>query len=66
MNTQNGKTSEVHKFKLSLTDKLSLKDPKKNMVLANLSIYYTWKNINSNIETTNLKLQPQLGMMNLI
>ena len=29
MNTQNGKTSEVHKFKLSLTDKLSLKDPKK-------------------------------------
>ena len=26
---------------------LDLKDPNKNMVLANLSIYYTWKNIKS-------------------
>ena len=26
---------------------LDLKDPNKNMALANLSIYYTWKNIKS-------------------
>ena len=47
MNTENSKTSESHIFKLDLTDKLNLKNPKKNMALANLSIYYTWKNIKS-------------------
>ena len=44
MNTEN---SEPHRFKLDLTDKLNLKIPNKNMALANLSIYYTWKNIKS-------------------
>ena len=34
-----------HRFRLDLTDKLNLTNPKKNMALANLSIYYTWKNI---------------------
>ena len=47
MNSENSKTSESHRFRLDLTDKLDLKDPKKNMALANLSIYYTWKNIKS-------------------
>ena len=47
MNTGNSKTSEPHRFKLDLTDKRNLKNPNKNMVLANLSIYYTWKNIKS-------------------
>ena len=28
-----------------MTDKLNLKNPNKNIALANLSIYYTWKNI---------------------
>ena len=47
MNTENSKTNEQHKFKLDLTDKLNLKNPNKNAALANLSIYYTWKNIKS-------------------
>ena len=47
MNTKNSKTNKHHRFKLSLVDKLNLKDSNKNMVLANLSIYYTWKNIKS-------------------
>ena len=47
MNTENSKTSEPHKFKLDLTEKRDLKNPNKNMALANLSIYYTWKNIKS-------------------
>ena len=47
MNTENSKTSEPHRFKLDLTDKLNLKNPNKNMALANLSIYYTWKNMKS-------------------
>ena len=29
MNSENGKTSESHRFKLDLTAKLNLKDPKK-------------------------------------
>ena len=41
MDTGNSKTSEPHRFKLDLTDKLNLKDPNKNMPLINLSIYYT-------------------------
>ena len=35
-NTENCKTNEPHSFRLSLTDKLNLKDPDKNMALVNL------------------------------
>ena len=41
MSTQNSKTNETHRFRLSLVDTLNLKDSNKNMALANLSIYYT-------------------------
>ena len=47
MNSKNSKTSESHRFRLDLIDKLNLEDSNKNMALANLSIYYTWKNIKS-------------------
>ena len=47
MITENSKRNEPHKFRLTLVDKLNFKDPNKNMALANLSIYYTWKNIKS-------------------
>ena len=39
MNTENSKTNEYHRFKLDMVDKLNSKDAKKNMALANLSIY---------------------------
>ena len=41
----NSETIELQRFNLDLTDKLNLKNPNKNIALANLSIYYTWKNI---------------------
>ena len=56
MNTENSKTSEPHRFKLDLTDKLNLKNPNKNMALANLSIYYTWKNIKSEYNNNKFKI----------
>ena len=56
MNTKDSKTSEPHRFKLDLTDKLNLKDPKKNMALANLSIYYTCKNIKSEYNNNKFKI----------
>ena len=40
MNTEKSKTNEPHKFRLTLADKINLKDPNKNMALANLSIYH--------------------------
>ena len=45
MNTENSKTNEPYRLKHNLIDKLNLKNSNKNMALANLSIYYTWKNI---------------------
>ena len=56
MNTENSKTNEPHRFRLSLADKVNLKDPSKNMALANLSTYYTWKNIKSAYSNSKLKV----------
>ena len=56
MNTENSKTSEPHRIKLDLKDKLNLKNRKKNMALANLSIYYTWKNIKSEYNNNKFKI----------
>ena len=56
MNTENSKTNEPHRFRLDLTDKLNLKNPNKNMALANLSIYYTWKNIKTGYNDNKFKI----------
>ena len=44
MNKKNSKTNESYGFKYDLIDNLDLKNPNKNMALANLSIYYTYNN----------------------
>ena len=41
---------------MDLTRKLNLKDPKKNMALTNLRIYYTWKNIKSEYNNNKFKI----------
>ena len=56
MNTENSKTNKPHRFKLDSRDKLNLKNPNKNMALANLSIYYTWKNIKSEYNNNKFKI----------
>ena len=56
IDTENSKASEPYKFKLDLTDKINLKNPSKNMALANLSIYYTWKNIKSEYNNNKFKI----------
>ena len=56
MNSKNSKTSESHRLRLDLKDKLDLKDPKKNMALANLSICYTWKNIKLEYNNNKFKI----------
>ena len=56
MKSKNSKTSEHHRFRLNWTDKLNLKDPKQNMALPNLIIYYTWKKIKSKYNTNKFKI----------
>ena len=56
MNSKNSKTNEPNRFKYDLIDKLDLKNPNKNMALANLSIYYTWKNVKSIYKNNKFKI----------
>ena len=45
MNSKNSNTSEPYVSILKLTNKVDLKRGEKSIILSNLSIYYTWKNI---------------------
>ena len=56
MNTANSKTKHSNKFIYNFTDKLNLKNPNKNIALANLSIYYTWKNGKSDYNNNKFKI----------
>ena len=56
MNTENSEKIEPQRFKLDFTDKINLKNPSKNMALANLSIYYTWKSIKSEYNNNKFKI----------
>ena len=54
INTKNSKTSEPHRLKCNLINKLDLKNP--NKALANLSIYYTWKNVKLTYNNNKFKI----------
>ena len=56
INSENSKTSEPHVLILKLTDKLNLRRDEKSIVLSNLSIYYTWKNIKSSYNNNKFKI----------
>ena len=57
MNTENSETNESNYFIYQLTDKLNLKTLKnKNIGLVNLIIYYTWKNIKSEYNSSKFKI----------
>ena len=45
-----------HRFRLSLADKLKVKNANKNIALGNLSIYYIWKNIKSAYNNNKFKV----------
>ena len=40
----------------NFADKINLKEPNKNIVLVNLSNYYTWKNIKSAYNNNKFKI----------
>ena len=63
MNSDNSKTSDPHRLLLNLTDEINLKRSDKYVVLSNLSIYHTWRNIEKSYK--NNKYQLQHGMKSL-
>ena len=66
MNTLNSRTNASNRFIYQFNDKLNLKNPNKNIALANLSIYYIGEISNLSTIIINLKYMHQLGMMDLI
>ena len=56
MNTANSKTKHSNKFIYNFTGKLNLKNCNKSIALANLSIYYTWKNVKSVFNNNKFKI----------
>ena len=56
MNSKNSKTNEPNRFKYDLIDKLDLKNPNQILALANLGIYYTWKNVKSIYKNNKFKI----------
>ena len=56
INTKSSKTNVPHRYRLTIADKLNLKDNNENMELANLSTYYIWKNIKSAYNNNKFKI----------
>ena len=54
MNSKNSGTSDP--YRLSPTDKINLKRSDKYVVLSNLSIYYTWKNIKKSYKNNKFQI----------
>ena len=56
MNSENSRTSKYQVLILQLTAKSDLRKGQKSIVLSNLSIFYTWKNIKSSYNNNKFKL----------
>ena len=56
MNSKNIKTSDPYRLLLNLIDKIDLRGKYKYIVLSNLSIYYTWKNIKKFYQKSKFKI----------
>ena len=56
MNSENSKTSKPHVLTLKLTSKLDLRLGEKVIALSNLSIHYTWRNMQSSYNNNKCKI----------
>ena len=62
MNSKNSKTYDPHGLLLSLKYKIDLRRKDKYIALSNLSIYYTWKNIEKPYKNNRFKISaPRLN-----
>ena len=58
--SQNSKTSDPQRLLLNLSDKINLKRSEKYIVLSNLSIYYTCKNIKKSYKNKKCKISASI------
>ena len=56
MNSKNGKTTDLHRLLLNLTDKIDFRRKDKYIALSNLSIYYAWKNTKKSYKNNKFKM----------
>ena len=56
MNSENSKTSDLHRLGLNITDNIDLWGGEKRVVLSDQSIYYTWKNMKKPCGNKNIKI----------
>ena len=56
MNFPNSNTSDPHRLLLTLADEIHLKRKDKYIVLSNVTIYYTWKNIKKPYNNNKFKI----------
>ena len=57
MDTENSKTNEPHEFVRNLSQRLDWRSLNKHVVLQNLFIYYTWRNIRKQYKKNKLKIK---------
>ena len=56
INSENSKTSDPQTLSFNLSDKINLKISDKYVVLSNLSIYYTWRNMKRSYKNNRFKI----------
>ena len=60
INSGNSKTRESHGILFTLSEKINLKETDEYVVLSNLSIYSTWKNVKSYAKAINLNISSKM------
>ena len=60
MNSENSKTSDVHRLRFNLTSKMDLRRGGKGVALSELSVYYTWKNIKMSYKNNKSKISGEI------
>ena len=60
MDTENSKTNEPHEFVRNLSQRLDWRSLNKHVVLQNLFIYYTWRNIRKQYKKNKLKIKASM------
>ena len=61
MNSENSKTSDKHRLKINLVNKMDLRRGDNFLALSDLSIYYTWKKINKLYKSNNFNFWNNKG-----
>ena len=59
MISENNKTSKTNILILNLTDKIDLRRDEKSIVLSNIRIYCTWKNIKKSYNNKKFKISAE-------